>query len=161
MGIVIKAIKEAIEAERVKGSGAPTPKATKKSTPAPVVVEEEDVAEDDDTPPFDVDDDLDVEKAKRASLTINLTTYNEIDEYIKINIPILINIPSKHIANINALTNKKILIIILNIFFKIPPILIFQNHKNVLHSTNHYCTFLFLLLLDFHLYQLPILLFLH
>lgn len=57
--LFINAIKEAIEAERGKG-GAPvaTTKTTKKSTPAPVVVEPEE-DEEDNTPPFDVDDDLD------------------------------------------------------------------------------------------------------
>jgi hypothetical protein len=49
--LFVKAIKEAIEAERVKGTGVSTPKTTKKTTPAPVVVEPED-----DDPPFDTDD---------------------------------------------------------------------------------------------------------
>lgn len=61
--LFIKAIKEAIEAERVKGGGTPTPKTTKKSTPTPVVVEPEVEEEDEDTPPFDLDDDLDSEVA--------------------------------------------------------------------------------------------------
>lgn len=56
--LFIKAIKDAIEAERAKGSGVPTPKVTKKPTPAPVVVELEEEGEDTSIP-FDVDDDLD------------------------------------------------------------------------------------------------------
>ena len=56
----IKSIKDAIEAERVKGGGTYAPKTTKKSTtaPAPVVVEPEE-DEEDNSVPFDVDDDLD------------------------------------------------------------------------------------------------------
>lgn len=60
--LFIKAIKDAIEAERVKVPGVSTPKVTKPA-PAPVVVEPED-EEEDNTPPFDVDDiddDLDSE----------------------------------------------------------------------------------------------------
>lgn len=56
--LFIKAIKDAIEAERVKGGGTSAPKATKKPTPAPVVepvVEDIDEYED-STPPFDVND---------------------------------------------------------------------------------------------------------
>lgn len=49
--LFINAIKEAIEAERAKG-GASAPKTTKKSTPAPVIVE----PEEEDVPPFDVDE---------------------------------------------------------------------------------------------------------
>jgi len=56
--LFIKAIKDAIEAERGKGCSTATPKAPKKSTPAPVVVEPED-DEDDTSIPFDIDDDLD------------------------------------------------------------------------------------------------------
>jgi GTPase SAR1 family protein len=61
--LFIKAIKDAIEAERVKGSGAPVSKVTKKAIPAPVIVEEESIEEDEDTSeiPFDLDDDLDSE----------------------------------------------------------------------------------------------------
>ena len=52
----INAIKEAIEAEKAKG-GSVTAKATKKSAPAPVVVEEDSVEEEEnDAAPFDVDD---------------------------------------------------------------------------------------------------------
>jgi hypothetical protein len=47
--LFIKAIKDAIEAERVKVPGVSTPKATKKPAPVPVVVEE-------DEPPFDIGD---------------------------------------------------------------------------------------------------------
>jgi GTPase SAR1 family protein len=57
--LFIKAIKDAIDAERVKGNGVHAPKATKKSTPAPVVVEPEvEEDEEDNSIPFDVDDDL-------------------------------------------------------------------------------------------------------
>ena len=51
--LFIKAIKDAIEAERVKVPGVSTTKPTKKPTPAPVVVEPE---EEDDETPFDVDE---------------------------------------------------------------------------------------------------------
>jgi GTPase SAR1 family protein len=51
--LFINAIKDAIEAERAKGTGTPMPK---KSTPAPVVVEPEEEEEDVTTPPFDVDE---------------------------------------------------------------------------------------------------------
>lgn len=58
--LFIKAIKDAIEAERGKVGGVSTPKATKKPIPEPVVVEEDDDDEEEDnTPPFDLDDDLD------------------------------------------------------------------------------------------------------
>jgi hypothetical protein len=50
--LFIKAIKDAIEAERAKGSGTPAPKTTKKPAPAPVVVK----PEEDDEVPFDVDE---------------------------------------------------------------------------------------------------------
>jgi GTPase SAR1 family protein len=53
--LFIQAIKDAIEVERGKMNGTTTPKATKKATPAPVVVEPYDEEEDND-PPFDVDD---------------------------------------------------------------------------------------------------------
>ena len=61
--LFIKAIKDAIEAERVKGSGVSVSKVTKKAIPAPVIVEEESIEEDEDTSeiPFDLDDDLDSE----------------------------------------------------------------------------------------------------
>ena len=51
--LFINAIKDAIEAERAKGTGAPMPK---KHIPAPVVVEPEEEEEDVTTPPFDVDE---------------------------------------------------------------------------------------------------------
>ena len=51
--LFINAIKDAIEAERAKGTGVPMPK---KSTPATVVVEPEEEEEDVITPPFDVDE---------------------------------------------------------------------------------------------------------
>lgn len=50
--LFINAIKDAIEAERAKGTGTPM---SKKSTPAPVIVEPEEEEEDVATPPFDVD----------------------------------------------------------------------------------------------------------
>jgi hypothetical protein len=53
--LFIRAIKEAIEVERAKVGTPTTTKATKKPTPAPVVIEP-DVDEEDDTAPFDVDD---------------------------------------------------------------------------------------------------------
>ena len=56
--LFIKAIKDAIEAERVKGGTTTTHKTTKKTTPTPVVVEPE-VEEEDSEIPFDLDDDLD------------------------------------------------------------------------------------------------------
>lgn len=59
--LFIKAIKDAIEAERGKVSGMATPKATKKATPAPTTVVIDPEEEDDDAPPFDIDDDLDAE----------------------------------------------------------------------------------------------------
>jgi hypothetical protein len=54
----IKIVEEGMEKSKTNFA---TPKTKKKSTPAPVVVEEEDIDEDeeDNTPPFDVDDDLD------------------------------------------------------------------------------------------------------
>ena len=51
--LFIKAIKEAIEAERAKGTGVPVPKATHKPVPAPVVEEDD---EEEDSAPFDVDE---------------------------------------------------------------------------------------------------------
>lgn len=51
--LFINAIKDAIEAERAKGTGTPM---SKKSTPAPVIVEPEEEEEDVTTPPFDVDE---------------------------------------------------------------------------------------------------------
>ena len=57
--LFIKAIKDAIEAERGKVVAAVTSKVINKPTPAPVIIEPEE--EDDDTPPFDIDDDLDAE----------------------------------------------------------------------------------------------------
>lgn len=55
--LFVKAIKEAIEAERVKGTGVSTLKTTKKPTPAPVVEEDDFDEDENDTVPFDVDDD--------------------------------------------------------------------------------------------------------
>lgn len=54
----IKIVEEGMEKSKTNFAA---PKTKKKATPAPVVVEEEDVYEDEDdnTPPFDVDDDLD------------------------------------------------------------------------------------------------------
>lgn len=57
--LFIKAIKDAIEAERAKGSGAPT-KPISKPAPAPVVEPDEDEFEE-DTAPFDLEDGTDLE----------------------------------------------------------------------------------------------------
>ena len=56
--LFIKAIKDAIEAERAKGTGAPA-KPMSKPAPAPVVIEPEE--DEDDSIPFDVDDFADEE----------------------------------------------------------------------------------------------------
>ena len=89
--LFIKAIKEAIEAERVKGSGVSTPKATKKSTPVPVVVEPDDIDEDDEdtTVPFDLDDeteeidDFDAVAARTEIRNLNKTGTAEQKKQVK------------------------------------------------------------------------------
>jgi hypothetical protein len=53
---LIEAMRDAITEEVNRIPGAPAPKATKKVVQAPVV---DDIDEEDNTPPFDVDDDLD------------------------------------------------------------------------------------------------------
>lgn len=58
-GLFIKSIKDAIEAERLKGSSAPVPKpapAPKEVTPPPDPIDEPDDLEDDDEPTFDIDE---------------------------------------------------------------------------------------------------------
>lgn len=50
--LFIKAVKEAIEAERAKGTGAPVPKVTSKPVPASVVEEDDE----EESVPFDVDE---------------------------------------------------------------------------------------------------------
>lgn len=76
--LFIKAIKDAIEAERAKCNGAPTPKATKKLAPAPVVVEQEDIEEEgDNSIPFDVDDDIDTPEVDFAAMRTEIRNLNK------------------------------------------------------------------------------------
>lgn len=59
---LIEAMRDAIKEEVNRVPGAPSHKATKKATPAPVVAELDDIDEDEDAAiPFDVDEDLDTE----------------------------------------------------------------------------------------------------
>ena len=56
---LIEAMKDAIEEEVNRVPGAPVPKATKKTAPAPMVELNNMDEDEDDIPPFDVDDDID------------------------------------------------------------------------------------------------------
>jgi GTPase SAR1 family protein len=74
--LFIKAIKEAIEAERVKGTGVSAPKVTRKPVPAPVV-EEDDFDEDEDEAPFDVDDTEDFDDFDPAEARTQIRNLNK------------------------------------------------------------------------------------